>query len=273
MIFKEFPSQQFNHIILCIPVQKDTVWLDCTSDLPYNCLGTFTQNRDVFIIEENNSHFTRTPALSFNDVAETRNVRINPILINKATAAFSNSYKGEKYESFLYLAHSVNESDKSQIFTNNFVEDGFELTDFKIADSNRDSSQIFVSYSAKSNKIYKSYGNDILIDVLQFSVPRFEDPKRRHLPVQIDYPIYKIDTLEYELPGGYTLDSPLFKKEITTEFGRYKIESVKRGNKIGITKSFLLYPGIYPVERYVDFYAFISKVLEAEKNDKIVTHK
>jgi hypothetical protein len=272
-IDKNFPSQQFNHIILCVPIQTDTIWLDCTSDGPFNYLGTFTQDRDVFIIEKSRSHFTRTPALSYDDVLETRRVSIHQNIQNQAIAAFNNSYRGEEYESLFYLSRSVNESDRSQIFRNRFVEDGFELIDFSLANPDRNSPEINLAYSAKSNKVYNVYGNDLLINILPFSIPRFEDPNKRKLPVQIDYPVYKTDTLEYEIPAGYSATGNLSNQVITSEFGRYKIESVQKGKKVEIVKSFLLYPGEYTVDRYKDFYEFLSKVIDIEKYNKLVANK
>jgi hypothetical protein len=272
-IDKNFSSQQFNHIILCVPVKNDTIWLDCTSDGPFNYLGTFTQDRDVLIIEQGKSHFTRTPSLSYDDVMEKRSIKFHQNLQNQAVAAFSNVYRGEKYETLFYLLHSLNESDQSQVFRNRFVEDGFELINFSLSNSNKDSPEIFLSYSAKSNKVYKDYGNDLLIDILPFSIPRFEDPLKRKLPVQIDYPIFKVDTLEYDIPVGYSVTGNFSNQAIVSEFGKYKIETVQKDKKVGIIKSFMLFSGKYTVARYPDFYEFIRKVIDLENNNKIVTNK
>lgn len=112
-----------------------------------------------------------------------------------------------------------------------------------------------------------------MIDVLPFSIPSFEDPKKRKLPVQIDYPVFKTDTLEYDIPLGYSVTSNLFNQAITSEFGKYKIESAQKDKKVEIIKNFLLYPGKYTIDRYTDFYEFIRKVNDIEKNNKIVTSK
>ncbi len=272
-INKSFPSQQFNHIILCIPTGNDTIWADCTSDNAFGYSGTFIQGREVLIINDNRSYFSKTPDLSPGDVRETRRVSIRQSNQDQAVAMFTNSYRGEKYEELYYLMHSLSESRKSQYFRNNLVENGFELTDLNLTGNDRDSAEISVSFKATSDKIYKHYGRDLLINVISFLVPRFEDPGIRKLPVQIDYPVSRCDTLEFEIPLGYTLTSDLTNQAISGEFGRYSIASSQKGNKLEIIKSFTLYSGEYPLERYRDFYGFINSVTGIEKNNKIVANK
>jgi hypothetical protein len=253
-----------------VPLQGDTIWLDCTSDGAFNHLGTFTQDRDVFVIEKNKSYFTRTPALSKDDVNESRNVKISRSSQNEAIANFCNTYKGNKYEILYQLAHSSSESDKALIIRNNCIENGFEAIDFKLAEAQRDSSEIRLTYSARSDKIYNIYGNELLISIIPFSIPDFEKPKNRKLPVQLDYPVYKMDTLEYEIPFQYSVTDSLQNQSVSSEFGQYDIEFVKEISKVLVIKSFLLYPGFYPVEKYKDYYDFINRINDLESNNSIV---
>ena len=237
-IDKSFPSQQFNHIILCVPLQGDTIWLDCTSNNPFNYLGIFTQDRDVLILEKGRSHFTKTPALSYSDVREMRKAKIRQNYQDQVLAAFSNSSRGEAYEALIYLSHSVSESQRSQIFKSNFGEEGFDVIDFNLKDPERDSAEIYHTYTARSNDVYKFYGDDLLIKILPFQVLRFEDPGKRRLPVQIDYPIFKIDSLEYEIPAGYSLNGDLINKEIRSNYGIYKVEAAEHNRIVKIVKEF-----------------------------------
>ena len=261
---ESFPSQQFNHIILFIPLPSDTIWLDCTSDYAFDYLGTFTQNRDAFVVDENNSRFVHTPPLSCQDVRETRKINILYDPRQGAIVKFNNIYKGEYYEMLLGLENSFSEPEKTRIMRNYIVENGFELIDYKISKSNRDSSDVELSYEAASGNIFKNYGNELLVKNIPFSLPHFEKPGNRKLPVQIDYPVCKTDTLVYQIPDGYKLQEVPDSTTFSNNFGQYSLQFSKQDRTITVVKNLLIKSGYYPLSEYNDFYKFVNKIHNIE---------
>ena len=262
-IDKDFPSQQSNHVILYIPLNDEEVWLDCTSDGAFNHLGTFTQNRDAFIIDNNKSIFIKTPTLQPNDVLETRWADIK-YDIKHAEVSFKNTYKGDAYEQIFHLANNYNESEKSRIVRNYIVAEGFQLNSYHFSELHRDSVKIELNYLATSQSLYKHFGNDILMGNIAFSLPGIEKPSVRKLPVQIDYPVYNIDTLIYEIPVGYELHSSKDDYSIDNKYGKYNFDIYESDGKVVIIKSLLINSGDYPLAEYPDFYDFYNKVVEIE---------
>ena len=268
---KTFPSQQFNHIILCVPLEGDTIWLDCTSKLPFGYLGTFTQSRDAFLIEHNNSHFAKTPALQPADVLTTRTVAFKTDENHKALASFSNTYRGESFEQIVNISKFLNQQRQSQVIVKNFVEPGFEVLQFAPIESHRDSLVARLNYSASSVKTYRNYGNETLIKILPFELPQLENPEKRKLPLQINYPIWNTDTLEYALPNGSVLTNLPEKQHIESNFGHYNIEFDCFPDKVIVRKSVLVKAGNYPIDQYADFYEFIKTIKDYEKQSYIIT--
>lgn len=268
-IDRDFPSQQSNHIILYIPMEDEDIWLDCTSDGAFNYLGTFTQNRDALIIEKDNSRFVRTPALTAADVAETRKIETT-YSADIPGVKFTSTYRGDSYETILYLEKYFNGSEKAQIINNFLVTEGSHLNDFKIYHSDRDSTQITLSYNAANHNIYRHYGSDMVLGNFPFPIPDLEKPQVRKLPVSIDYPIFKRDTVIYDIPEDYRPNTLPGALSIISRYGEYKREAFAKGGNIVIIKSLLINSGRYPLTEYSDFYNFYSKIIETE-NQPIIS--
>ncbi len=267
-----FVAPQFNHIILYIPDKENDIWLDCTSDAAFDYLGTFTQNRYALIIDSNNSYLKKTPALKANDVLETRTIKVK-YTPQITETNFQEILKGEMYETVEQLNRLYSEEDKRKITRKYFLNDGHELTNYKINIFDRDSTKIEFIQKTSSSNIYMQYGNDIIIKNIPFQISSLKKPKDRILPIQIDYPIYKIDTINYEMPDGYLalFDTP--KYEITAKFGSYQYFVKEENGNIKVVKKLLIHSGHYPLSEYNDFYNFIKDANNMEQKINISLKK
>jgi hypothetical protein len=267
-----FPAQQFNHIILCVPLEKDTIWLDCTSKGPFNYLGTFTQNRNVFLIANNSSHFEKTPALKLRDVLDIRKVKFSLKAPSEVFAEFEKTYRSKDFVKLFYLNKYLTKNELNIAVNEDFIENGFESTDFKIIEPIRDSTLIGLKYNAITSQIYNQYGNDRVIRLLRFDIPDFSSPEARKYPIQIDFPINKSDTLDYIIPQSLIILNKPENKHIKSEFGEYSIQFLFENHRFRVIKSFILNAGTYTLKKYPAFYDYILKVKNFERNSLIIVN-
>ena len=60
-------------MILFVPLEKDTVWLECTSQtIPAGYLSAFTANRYALAVEENGGKLVRTPKYGLKENLQVR---------------------------------------------------------------------------------------------------------------------------------------------------------------------------------------------------------
>jgi len=265
----DFPSPQFNHVILFVPLANDTLWLDCTSDMAFGYLGTFTQNRLALVTEPDRSRFIFTPALTINDVIGQRTIKATLTPAGVVKTDVNCKYRGKNYETLFYLYSNIKDTRKLEYLNKYFVENGFELDTFSLVLPNRDSTFINLNYQASSNQQLKVYGKETFLKIEELEVPNIELPKVRTLPVQINYPIYTIDTLEYTVTTDYKILSTPANTSVITKYGEYKTEFSNDKGTVKIYKSLKIFAGNYALEEYSQFYSFINQVRENENSTYI----
>ncbi|HLO58062.1 MAG TPA: DUF3857 domain-containing protein [Bacteroidales bacterium] len=265
-VFNTTPFQQFNHVILAVPLQSDTMWLENTSaSLPCGYLGSFTHNRYGLLVDENESHLISTPALKPEDVRNSSRINffLNPG--DRTTVSYYSEIKGPAFETYCSLIRDYNSNDQNRIIHRLMPFNDFDLIKWQVMRKGRDASTISLMASVTIPDQTHAVGQEFYFSYLPLEIESFESPRIRKLPLQLPYPVSRFDTLVYYIPQGKKVTSFPADKEIRNKFGYYKTSFVNDGNSLVLYREFELYPIEVSIQEYNDFYNFISTVRSEEK--------
>ncbi len=265
-LITSFPSQQFNHVILAVPVEDDTLWLENTNNSnPFGYTGTFTQNRKGLLIDEQESHLVNIPALKVSDVTESRRIDFRIGADGRAETSLRFVFFGHAYEVFNSLITGYS-SDAQNKYVHEFLPfPAFELQEWKIVKKGRDARYLSFEASLTVSNIVHALGDEYYIAIQPAMIPDFELPADRKLPVQLAYPVYRTDTLNYYLPENKKLQSLPQRVELESKFGKYSLDFRQEDGTLTILRDFQLFPGIISKDLYPGFYDFISAIKSKEK--------
>jgi len=271
-INENLPSQQFNHVILCVPMEQDTIWLENTSGTaPFNYLGSFTQNRKALVVNGDQSKLVKTRALNLGDVIEQRNYRFT---INKDGAgkvSIDQKLRGDAFEAVNYYKRQASESDQKD-FLNRISKVGhFTLKNWSFKKVNRDAKEITVSMNGIVKNQFREIGQMLVLKPLEMDIPELEVPSKRTHDLKIAMPVNIFDSAVYNMPfhDRFNVNVPQ-DTIIQSVYGIYRHRYEERDSTITVTQRFQMYPGRFPKAKYKDFYEFIESIFEYRKQSVIV---
>ena len=138
----EFPSQQFNHVVLCVPLQKaakrDTVWLECTSQTnAFGYMSSFTGNRHALLVTPQGGKLVRTPRYGASD---NRRERLADVYLDEkgsATATIRTRRTGLEQDNYAALASTLNVVDQKKVLAEHLPLANFTISKLTYAADKR----------------------------------------------------------------------------------------------------------------------------------------
>lgn len=268
----EFPAQQFNHVILNVPLNGDTIWLENTAQhIPYDYLGTFTQNRNALFVDGDNSRLIKTPGLKEEDVIEKSTFTFTLDERGTGTVNVSHHVKGDAFETARYIEHSLLEKDQRRYFEQALPLNNFQLLNWGFSKPDRDYPEINVDLSLAVNDQIRKVADILAIKPFEYSELNFEHPQKRKLPLRINIPVHKTDSLIYNLSflEKYRSEVPE-NVYMESRFGSYGETYIKKENQLIVSRKLLLKQGDYPLKEYPDFYSFIDSIKNSQLRSVLV---
>ncbi|MEB2778957.1 DUF3857 domain-containing protein [Algoriphagus sp. C2-6-M1] len=195
----DLPSNQFNHVILQVPLEdgKSPVWLECTSNsLPPGFLGEFTKNRYVLVTNEQGGYLTKTPAYTsteWNTIHSTNEVKIDSQ--GNATIATKINAQGNFAEDLLDVKKYWDTRQQRDFFNSNSPVSGLIIKAFELEVGHVDSLlkaevayngflQKFVQNTAKRT-LLKPFLGKITLEMLENNSLNQRDEYQIEFPVAL----------------------------------------------------------------------------------------
>ncbi len=211
-LVKSIAGQQFNHIVLAVPLDNDTIWLENTDNInPFGYMGTFTQNRDALLVSKDNSHLVWIPALKKEANQVSYKIEFDLTLKGGAGATLKAQFKGRDFEMFNHLNSEFNDKEKDRIIREYMPFDNYEVLNWELKKVHRDTARIELIAKLNLYKLLNSLGDEYYFSLYPIRIPSFSAPTNRTLPLVLPYPVFNSDTLIYNLPSGYYISPDLMR--------------------------------------------------------------
>jgi len=267
-IDEEFVALQGDHVILSVPLEDEMVFLECTNQkLPFNFLGSHTDDRKVVAITPQGAKFLKTHSYpdEENRTELTASISFDPSFT--AGGQLVRKTAGLTYEARYRLPEMASNDLKDYYrehwgYLNNLKIDHVQLDNNRMAISFTESIELgFSNYVGKA-------GSRILLKPNIFSAQpdMVASREKRIRPLEIRRGSVQKDSVTIQLPSGYAVDALFDPIELDSPFGQYRISVTELGSgKLLYKRYFLRRSGRFPANQYRAYIDFLKAVSKADK--------
>ncbi|HNP32128.1 MAG TPA: DUF3857 domain-containing protein [Flavobacterium sp.] len=274
-LLNDFASIQGNHIILTLPVDKDLVWLECTSQiLPFGFQGDFTDDRNVLLVKPEGGEIVKTKVFTEHDNLKTTKGSYQITEKGDLLGKVSMISKGLEYNS-----EFRNERLSREDQIKNYKEEFDNINNLKInkinLSNNKDKIEFTEDLELEAEGYAQNTGGKLMFALNAFDQNSYvpKKYKTREFPFQMERGYTNEDEIEITIPDRFAIEAKPNGVEQDSEFGYYKIEfNTLSPNKIFCKRKLVLKKGFYDKSKYENYRKFRETIAKTD-NSKIVITK
>jgi hypothetical protein len=275
-IFTDFPNfQQFDHVILCVPYARDTIWLECTSQkMPFGFLGDFTDDREVLLITENGGKFAHTRKYDIKENVRSCRSEFKIDSAGTAVCVLRTVCRGLRYDDLSGLLSSNYDEQKKWLYSNSSFP-SMQIGSFSVSEITGEKPAAKITESETSKNYCSFSGNYMVLplNLLNARKPIQKMLKKRTSDIIISRSYTDYDTLVYSIPKNYKYESVPSGTTLASTFGNYSWSVSATEKEIVYIRKFSILQGRYPSSSYKELYDFILSVSKADNAKIILTGK
>lgn len=282
-----FPSSQFNHAILCLPLAAhgpapaDTVWLECTSQTDaFGYMGTFTGNRHALLLTPEGGRLVATPRYGAQANRRQRRTDLWLDAAGGAKATVRTRRLGLAQDDYAQLLHHADAEEQKKYVSNRLNLSHFTIKSLRLAAAPTATLPgVVENMGLELASVGTAAGQRMLLapNVLGRlgALPPQVGP--RQAPLALPAPGLYQDTVRLHLPTGFRAENLPQPTQLTTAYGTYSstCTALPDGTLQYVRQLETRRPGSgapLPANKYLEYQDFRRKISQAD-NAQVVLMK
>ena len=265
---ESFIYDPFNHAVLCIPGDRDTTWLECTSRFnPPGYQGSFTGNRKALLIDHGASQLVST-----NKYDENTNVSTSKIQASISGGTDLNLMvhlvlKNQAQDELRYWYHEADHSMLDKYWQQALSMPSYVVNNYTV-NENRDEPTIDVDLNITLGKAISASGNRMFVlSAFTNAVDKkLQRDTGRVNTIYLRHGFTEIDTFEMAVPQGYRLESGPRNVLMENTFGSYQLDMVQTPDSLKLIRKRIQKAGNYEKSLYDLFVKFHNDMYQADRS-------
>ena len=275
-LMEDFPCNMFNHVILCVPMQKDTMWLECTSQIkPPGYMGEFTGNRKALLVNEDGGVLVSTPRYGLKENLLVRNIRGKINDEGALQMQVQTKYGGTQQDELSWLVNNYSKEKLKKILQQELELATYNVNEFKYEETKAILPELNEQLDISVEGYATSTGRRIFIapNILNRTHTRIEVDTARKVDL-VFYSEYRDeDNYEIEVPEGYRLEAAPADVLLKTKFGNYIASAKLVGNKIIYHRVMEHFAGRFPVSSQAELAQFYADIYKSDRSKMVLVKK
>lgn len=270
--YLDFPSSyQTNHIILCVPDDNDTIWLECTNQKkPFNYLGGGTIDRYALLITNEGGKIVRTPTFTADENNRVSNINFNIHPEGSSDFELHTIYENIMYDEIEGLLYTSNK-EQEEALLKGLNANGMKINSFSFSDESEDYAKAVLNVEGSLSQFATSAGKRMIFTPTYFLWNSFLNyiPKDRKFPLYHPQGFTYTDSLNIIIPAGYSIEYLPEDLNLKTTYGTCMFSFKETGKGIAIVRKIRINKGTYNKEMFKDIDDFLSHIDDRE-DEKVV---
>lgn len=249
---------QANHAILRVPLERGTLWLECTNtEFPFGYIHRDIAGHDAIVFRNGTGEFVTLP-----QYADTLNRMVQEVEITISEDGSAEGHVTERYEVGQYeqmmTFPKLDAKKRTDYLLSDLKIPMIKVSGITCEERKEALPSIEVGYGISSPKYFNITGNRCFLPQTPFTnLSQYRDKERQH-DIYIGMGYSDVTTVKIRIPGQMQVEACPKPCSVTEPFGSYSLKIGVEKDLIILEQRTCMHAGTYPRSMFEQYRNFIT---------------